>query len=74
MFGKAVKRNKELTITAVILELRTAQQLNWQQLYTTFLRQTKKLTRNGTRLVSYRSLDIIIYETSQPLINRYVNH
>jgi hypothetical protein len=50
------------TATVTTLELRPAQQLELQQIYTTFLRLFKKFTSNGTRLVSYRICQIIIYK------------
>ena len=40
--GKAVKRNTELTGIVATLELRTAQELQWQKRYTKFLRLSKK--------------------------------
>ena len=49
------------TATVTTVELRTAQQLQWQQLYTTFFRLSKKYIRNGTRHVSYILMQNIIY-------------
>ena len=60
--GKAVTRNAEFTVAVVTLELLPAQQLQGQQIYKISLRQSKKFTCNGTRLVSYRLVQIIIYE------------
>ena len=57
------------TATVTTVELRTAQQLQWQQIYKNFLGLSTKFTWNGTRIASYRLLQIIIYKTLQYLSN-----
>ena len=48
-----VRRNTEFTVAVVTLELRPAQQLQWQQLYTTVLMRSKKYTWTWTRFNPY---------------------
>ena len=52
---------------ALTLELRPTQQLQWQHIYTIFLRLSKMYTGNGTQRVSYRSIKIYIYEQTKYL-------
>ena len=62
---KSVTRNTVHIGVVATVQLRTAQQLQWQQLYTNFLRLSKKYSWNGTRIVSYRLMQIIIYKPTQ---------
>ena len=56
-FGNDFKRNTEFIGAVVTL---AAQQLQGQQIYTISLRQSKTNTWNGTRIVSYKLLKIVI--------------